>query len=250
VTEIDTAYNYDGFAAHRSLRDAAGDLLGAFAVTTKVGFFPEGHDLDPDRLRAAVKATIVDLGQVPDMVLIHNPERSPAGFNRACTALAGMKAEGLIPVWGISSWDPRLLLNQGYSGPVPDVLMLRAGLIVPSAVLEAGRRLVEAMTPVEVRGMAPFGHSTADVLWTNLDASPFLTGGQQASTIEAGFAVAFRLPHVAQVAVGTTNADHLAQLHQARLLDVNDGAVTRYRELLHRKATFGLINRPQNRSLT
>lgn len=249
MTAIDTAYNYDHFASHRILRSIAGDLLDGFTVTTKVGFFPEGHDLDPDRLRAAVKETTDDLGRAPDTVLLHNPERSPAVFGRACTALAWMKAEGLIGMWGVSSWDPTPLMGRGYQGPAPDVLMLRAGLTVPVTALDVGERLTAAMAPLEVRGMAPFGHSTADLLWSDLDASPFLAPGQQASAIEAGFAVAFHLPQAVQVAVGTTRTDHLAQLNQARLLDVDAAAIGRYRDLLHAKANVELTDSHQHRSL-
>lgn len=247
MNALDTAYNYDGFASHCTLRSIAADLLDDFEISTKVGFFPDGHDLDPERLRAAVKETAEDLGRAPDTVLIHNPEQSPAGFGRACRALAWMQAEGLFRAWGVSSWDPRLLLYRNYQGPTPDVLMLRAGLTVPSVVLEAGDRLVAAMGPTEVWGMAPFGHRTIDPVWTALDVGPFLARGQEPTTIEGAFAVAYHAPDVVRMAVGTTRIDHLAQLNAARLLHVDTAAVARYRSLIHRKATVGYIgpNRPE-----
>ncbi|OLE22071.1 MAG: hypothetical protein AUG49_20360 [Catenulispora sp. 13_1_20CM_3_70_7] len=242
--------NYNGFASHRLLREAAGSLLEQFTVTTKVGFFPDRHDLDPDRLRTAIQQAGADLGRAPDTVLIHNPERSPAAFVPACLALGWMKAEGLLGSWGVATWDPRPLLHRTYTGPVPDVLMLRAGLTVPTAVLEAGEHLIAAMAPVQVHGMAPFGHSTADPLWSALDLSPLLAPGQRSDTIAAAFAAAFHLPPVTQIAVGTSRTDHLAHLAQARLLDVDTQAIARYRDLLHRKATVGLITPEPTRSLT
>ena len=135
MTALDTAYNYSGFASHRTLRTAAGDLLDEFDLSTKVGFFRDGHNLEPTRLRIAVEESAEHLGRRPNTVLLHNPETSPAGFTAACEALAAMREAGLFERWGISSWDPRLLLYRPYRGPRPDVLMVRAGLMVPTAVL-------------------------------------------------------------------------------------------------------------------
>lgn len=241
MTALDTAYNYDGFASHRTLRRIADDLLDDFEISTKVGFFPDGHDLDPERLRAAVKETTEDLGCTPATVLIHNPEQSPTRFQRACAALAWMQAEGLVRAWGVSSWDPRPLIHRNYQGPTPDVLMLRAGLTVPSAVLEAGERLTAAMAPTEVWGMAPFGHRATDPVWTALDVGPFLAPGQEATIVEGAFAVAYQVPDVVRMAVGTTRVDHLAQLNTARMLHVDTTAIARYRALIHREATVGHI---------
>ena len=40
VRAVDTAYNYQGGASHRLLRQRAGDLLEGLKISTKVGFFP------------------------------------------------------------------------------------------------------------------------------------------------------------------------------------------------------------------
>lgn len=104
-------------------------LLDEFDLSTKVGFFRDGHHLEPARLRGAVEEPAEHLGRRPNTVLLHNPETSPAGFAAACEALAAMREAGLFERWGISTWDPRRLLYSPYRGPRPDVLMVRAGLV-------------------------------------------------------------------------------------------------------------------------
>ncbi|MEU1784280.1 hypothetical protein ABZ545_33150 [Streptomyces abikoensis] len=76
MTALDTAYNYDHFASHRTLRGVVGDLLPQFSISTKIGYFPDGHDLDPVRLRRAAERAAEDLGRVPNTLLLHNPEAS------------------------------------------------------------------------------------------------------------------------------------------------------------------------------
>lgn len=238
MTALDTAYNYTQFASHRILRDIGEDLLQQFEVSTKVGFFPDGHDLDPARLRAAVEQSIEHLGRRPDTVLLHNPESSPPGFLVGCEALAALQESGLCAKWGISTWDPRALARLPYAGPRPDVLMVRAGLMVPWEVLDAAEAVTMAVRPRERWGMAPFGHDTGDSVWGAVDASIFLAPGQNATTIEAALAVAYSLPTVSRMAVGTTNSDHLRQLQHTRLLDADLAMVVKYRTMLRRRATF------------
>ncbi|HWR49332.1 MAG TPA: hypothetical protein VN327_17240, partial [Pseudonocardiaceae bacterium] len=81
---LDTGYNYLGFTSHRTLARTAGDLLPEFMISTKVGFFPGSaraeHSLDPRRLRQAVEESVEDLCRPPDVVLLHNPERTLAAL--------------------------------------------------------------------------------------------------------------------------------------------------------------------------
>ncbi|MGH3886005.1 MAG: JmjC domain-containing protein, partial [Pseudonocardiaceae bacterium] len=62
VRGLDTAFNYRDFTSHTQLARAAGELLGEFTVSTKVGFFPGDdsaahavHSLDRARLWEAVE---------------------------------------------------------------------------------------------------------------------------------------------------------------------------------------------------
>jgi pyridoxine 4-dehydrogenase len=86
VRGIDAACNYRGFRCHRMLATCAGDLLDRFVLSTKVGFFPAGgtatHSLDVGRLRVAVERSAAELGRAPDVVLLHNPERSLTALPR------------------------------------------------------------------------------------------------------------------------------------------------------------------------
>ena len=237
VTALDTAYNYAHFASHSTLGRITGDLLAHFEISTKVGFFPEGHDTAPARLREAVERSAHELGRTPDTVLLHNPENSPDTMTDACQTLAGMRDGGLCKAWGISSWDPRPLVPISYQGPRPDVLMVRAGLTVSAAVLQATEHLTERLGPTERWGMAPFNHSTSDRIWSTVDTRMFLVPGQQATALGAGFAAAFCLPYVVRIAVGASRVGHLAELNAARLLEPNYVALGRYRDLLNQRAS-------------
>ncbi len=231
MTALDTAYNYSDFASHRLLREVAGDLLDDFELSTKVGFFPDRHDLDPLRLREAVEESADHLGRRPDTLLLHNPETSPAGFRAACETMVDLRDSG---------W-----CSSPYLGPRPDVLMVRAGLMVPWASLDAVEALTASMRPRERWGMAPFGHNTRAPVWTTLDTSAFLAPGRSVPTVEAALAIAFSLPRVARIAVGTTNPDHLEQLQGTRQLEADEIVVGRYRDLLRRKANFGMVRPSQ-----
>ncbi|MFK8909432.1 hypothetical protein [Streptomyces sp. YS-3] len=83
------------------VKTSAGDLLPNFSLSTKVGFFPGGHSLDPARLRTAVEQAVKDLGREPDLVFLHNPEHSASDTGRlgpACAALADTaRVNGWIP---------------------------------------------------------------------------------------------------------------------------------------------------------
>jgi aryl-alcohol dehydrogenase-like predicted oxidoreductase len=86
VCSVDTAYNYRGFTSHRVLAETAGDLLAEFTLSTKVGFFPGTggrvvHCLQPGPLRTAIERAVDDLGRTPDVVFLHNPERTLASVN-------------------------------------------------------------------------------------------------------------------------------------------------------------------------
>lgn len=239
---LDTAYNYADFQSHRILREVAGDLLKDFEVSTKVGFFRDRHDHDPARIRGAIEESTEHLGRRPDTVLLHNPENSPADFRAACEMLAELRDADAFGRWGISSWDPRLLMYRPYLGPRPDVLMVRAGLTCPWPILEAADAFSETVRPRERWGMAPFGHSTRDPIWTAVDASVFLPADRRSSAVEAALAAAFSLPAVSRIAVGTTHRDHLAQLQRYRMTKADEAVIWRYRDLLRKKASFGTVH--------
>ncbi|MER6011547.1 aldo/keto reductase [Streptomyces bluensis] len=238
VTDLDTAFNYHQFASHRTLAAIAGDLLPAFTISTKVGYFPDGHDLDPARLRAAVEQSAKELGRTPDAVLLHNPESSAEGFTDACAALLEMRDAGLCKDWGFTTWDPRRLLEAGWEIPRPDVAMVRAGLTVSAAVLDAVDELVDRAEITELWGMAPFAGNADDSIWQTVDTSTFLVSGQQGSALQAGVATAFAIPDVTRLAVGTSHVEHLAEAIGGSRLEVNTERVTEYRALLRERATL------------
>ncbi|MBS2533318.1 aldo/keto reductase [Catenulispora sp. NF23] len=237
VTALDTAFSYQDFDAHQQLADAAGELLSRFDITTKIGFFRDGHDLSAARLRAAAERIRSDLGRAPDTMLLHNPERTPTWLTQACRTMIRMRDEGLCRAWGLSTWNPRPLLGRTIPEP-PDVLMIRAGLMVPAEVLDAAEQLIDEVKPVELRGMAPLGGHSGEPVWTEVDpAALFLRPGQNANRVQAAVAAAFHLPAVTAVTAGTGNPHHLAELAQAPQLDVNLRAVEQYRTLIRARTS-------------
>lgn len=237
MTALDTAYNYRQFHSHHELADVAGDLLNEFTISTKVGYFTDGHDLTPHRLHRAVEQTAIDLGQTPETVLIHNPEHSPSAFAAACSTMEQIRDSGLCRNWGLSSWHPQPLLAAAWEVPRPDIVMVRAGLTVPGQALDAGESLVRRTGAREVWGMSPFGGNTADPIWSTVDTSVFLAPGQDSTPLQAGLAAAFALPTVTRLAIGTSRLDHLDDLLEACQLDVSNERVKQYRSLLSARVT-------------
>jgi aryl-alcohol dehydrogenase-like predicted oxidoreductase len=253
IRALDTASNYRDFTAHQTLADGAGDLLGSFTISTKVGFFRQDsrveHSLDPTRLRDAVTRAVDELGRVPDAVLLHSPERSLRGddpraagsrLRAACAVLQDAVAAGLCAAWGISSWDSGPLgraldaSRQEAALPRPDVLMVRAGLAVAGDGLAASEHAAALLAvPSEGRwGMSPFAGDAGHPAWQRISAGIFLRPNQQAGPLPAAFRLAFELPRVAAVAVGSADPRHLREFAAAVDLEVDSEQVARYRRLL------------------
>ncbi|MFI5943998.1 aldo/keto reductase [Streptomyces uncialis] len=252
IDAIDTSFNYHGFSAHAALAEAGRDLLPHFKVSTKVGFFQvvdqAEHSLDPGRLRRAMEQTIRDLGRAPDLVFLHNPERSLRdvsarardALGTACAALEKAVAEGLCGAWGIASWDPRPLPDLvDDSTPKPDVLMVRAGLLTGTAVLDAAEALAAHwdLGTDRLWGMSPFGGRAGDPLWSRLDARLFIqAAGAELSGLQAAFRTAYWLPRVGAVAVGTDDPSHLRELIATLRYDADGTSVRAYRRFLRERA--------------
>ncbi|WP_043265444.1 aldo/keto reductase [Streptomyces sp. CT34] len=248
VEAIDTSFNYHGFLAHTALAAAGRDLLSRFQISTKVGFFPAAgraeHSLDPDRLREAVEQSNRDLGRAPDLVFLHNPERSLTGSSEAaqdslgtaCAAVERAAAKGLCGGWGISSWDPRPLPGLvDATLPRPDAVMVRAGLLAGIDVLKASEALAARwdLNPAQLWGMSPFGGSTTQSLWDELDPRVFIQEPHDGlSAVQATFRVAYSLPRVGRIAVGTDNPTHLQELVNALRYEANTDILSAYRRLL------------------
>ena len=246
VANLDTAYNYRGFTSHRTLASTASDLLNEFTISTKVGFFPSSRGpercLDPARLRQAVHQSGQDLGTQPDMVLLHNPERTLAGltpeqgrdrWSAACTALDDLTAAGWCRSWGVACWDPRPVLTVlDRALPAPALVMVRAGLMDASEKLATWFGLGRHAR----WGMSPYGGQARHPVWNKVDARQFLETGQDCSPIPAAFRVAYELPQVKRVAVSTSSGEHLAELVAVAALDTDDNRIDRYRSLLSAKA--------------
>ncbi|WP_316520143.1 aldo/keto reductase [Kitasatospora brasiliensis] len=184
---------------------------------------------------------------MPDVVFLHNPEASLVAGERgeeqlasACGVLAEAVAAGTCGAWGIASWNPCAVAAVANSVPVvPDVLMVRSGLLVGSAVLAAGEFLAERWgIPVERRwGMSPFGGNLTGPPWGRSDPRLFLAGTTGESTpVQAAFRAAFELPPVGAVVVGTDQPDHLRELVDATELAADAELIGGYRRLLAERA--------------
>lgn len=189
-----------------------------------------------------------DLGRAPDLVFLHNPERSLTGsphaaqdaLGAACAALDLAATEGLCGAWGISSWDPRPLPELAIgSMPRPDVLMVRGGLLAGIDVLEASEALAArwGLCTAQLWGMSPFGGRASDPLWGTLDPHVFIEGPDDGlSALQAAFRTAYWLPRVGRVAVGTDSPSHLRELVDALRYEADARNVRTYRQLLRERA--------------
>lgn len=255
MQQLDTAANYFGGMSHRRLAQVASDLLPQFAVSTKVGFFLADagtqHSLHPARLRDGVWRAVNELGVRPAVVFLHNPEQSLSGMAlaeaadvlpAACFVLAELAAFGLCDRWGIATWRPAELLpafRQQPSSPTPEVLMVRAGLTVDAATLDAADRLATLLGVDQANrwGMSPFAGSTTAPAWRRTNLAPFLEPGQPHTPLQAACRLAYELPRVSHLAVGTDNPAHLRELVAATELVVSAQAIDRYRQLISPIAT-------------
>lgn len=189
-----------------------------------------------------------DLGRAPDLVFLHNPERSltesPEAaqdtLRRACAALASAATEGLCGAWGISSWDPRPLpALADVTLPRPDVLMVRGGLLTGIDVLEASEALAARwdLGRQQLWGMSPFGGNTTDPLWDKLDPQVFIQDPDPGlSAVQAAFRAAYWLPWVGRIAVGTDDPAHLRELVDALRYEADARSIRTYLRLLHERA--------------
>ena len=96
--------------------------------------------------------------------------------------------------------------------------------------------------------MSPFGGNASDPIWRTLKTRQFIADGADHSTLQAAFAVAYSLPDVGKVTVGTSNPRHLQDLVNARTLIVDEKAICQYRQLL--KARTGAGPSQQARPVT
>ncbi|MDW6064286.1 hypothetical protein SAZ11_48080 [Streptomyces sp. FXJ1.4098] len=115
--------------------------------------------------------------------------------------------------------------------------MVRVGLTVSAAILNAVDELVDRAETTELWGMAPFAGNADDSIWQTVDTSVFLLPGQQGSALQAGVATAFAIPEVTRLAVGTSDVEHLAEAVGGSRLKVSTERVTEYRALLRERAT-------------
>ncbi|MFI0218236.1 hypothetical protein [Streptomyces lydicus] len=85
--------------------------------------------------------------------------------------------------------------------------------------------------------MSPFAGSAANEVWNRVDPRLFLKGPtDELSRTQAAFRVAYCLPRVGTVAVGSDNPAHLRELLDARRYEVDSQTVRQYRDLLHGRA--------------
>jgi pyridoxine 4-dehydrogenase len=112
--------------------------------------------------------------------------------------------------------------------------MTRTGLGVAGDTLAASETAAAALAvPVGGRwGMSPFAGDAAHPVWQRINTGMFLPADQQAGRLPVVFRLAFELPPVAAVAVGSTNPRHLRELVAAAGLDIDAEQVARYRRLL------------------
>lgn len=116
--------------------------------------------------------------------------------------------------------------------------MVRAGLLVPTEILDAGERLATWFGLVARArwGMSPFGGEARHPVWEQVNPRRFLRGANDCAPAAAAFRVAYEVPQVSRMAVGASTAEHLAQLVATTPLDADHNRIAQYRSLLRARA--------------
>ncbi|WP_053803570.1 aldo-keto reductase family protein [Streptomyces rimosus] len=115
--------------------------------------------------------------------------------------------------------------------------MVRAGLLVGIATLDAADALTRRWRPAARWGMSPFGGDARAPAWQEVAAHAFLQDRDADLTpAAAAFRTAYHLPGVSAIAVGTSNLAHLRELQAALRFRVDGPTVARYRKLLRERA--------------
>lgn len=184
-------------------------------------------------------------------MLVHNPEhivdhmppvQGRCWWTGVAEQMARLVASGVCQAWGIATWDPRPLLpilTSGKSAPVPQVVMVRAGLLVPADVLTAADTLLEHLNIAAAGrwGMSPFAGEPE--LLAHAGISQFLTSHTPTrATAAVALAASWQLSGVSRIAVGASSAQHLDELATAVNAPVDEERLNRYRQrLITRAAT-------------
>jgi aryl-alcohol dehydrogenase-like predicted oxidoreductase len=201
---------------------AAGVLTAAEAT--------EGHSLKPDYLRWQIARSRRQLGRMPDLVFLHNPEHHcpPEQVNKqlytAFTVLEEACADGQLHAYGVATWS-------GFSSALFDIPTLLGAAFRAGG---AAHRLRAVQLPLSIVRLAPIAHALegrgvlADARAAGLAvfASAPLHGGQVpelftpelidliapgSTPAQAALTVVGSAPGVRRVLISTGNQEHWQQ---------------------------------------
>jgi hypothetical protein len=122
--------------------------------------------------------------------------------------------------------------------------MVRAGLLVGSDTLTAAEALAARWDLVQDArwGMSPFGGNVHDRVWEAVDPRLLLRDPTVGlSRVQAAFRIAYRLPHVSTLAVGSDDPAHLRQLLDSLHCEIDERVIGQYRALLRIRARGQLV---------
>lgn len=240
ITALDTAGSYHDGQAHQLLSAAAGDLLERFRISTKLSVRAGWPSLHEQAWRGIDK-----LGTRPEVLLLHNPEhvlrQLPGQHSRqrwwagTAASMAELVERGACRAWGVASWDPRplvpVLTNTAGQTRRPEVVMIRAGLLVPAEVRTALDTLLDQLPSAARWGMSPFAGNPR--LLDDIPLHVLLASQQHqaASRWQIAVAAAWQLPAVSRLAVGA-RAGHLDELVTAADLLLDRQRLTAFRRQL------------------
>lgn len=237
VGSVDTAFNYQNGSTHRALAANVRPQVGLLHISTKVGYFDQTsreqgstshHSIDERLLLEAAAVINSDLGTVPDVIFIHNPEEAHLSGQMSLEDLhkkiarVGMALikEGLAKEWGVATW---VGLQHGIrmdtvtahcekSTLAPGHLMLPLGL--------GWLRSVRALLEADLHGTcSPFAsctiHASSPFTGGILCDSRDLTAVNRALNLAPDHAITrtslsliAALPRVKRVCFSTTNNEH------------------------------------------
>jgi len=235
VTFFDTGASYsNGHAEPRLGRALKGRDTGKLVVATKAGTFAQGGRIGRDFSAAAVIASAerslkaLGLAALP-LLQLHGPAIGDL-TDELRTALAGLKARGLVRAVGANSFDPAVIehviglpdfdvvmVDYNVLRPEREPLIARAaaggkGVLagMPLAMGHTGRQVAKLRAPRDlwyaVRGLLRHRREVEQgARFGFLNRTPGMTGAQAALTY------VLANPAVACAVTGTTRPAHLAE---------------------------------------
>jgi aryl-alcohol dehydrogenase-like predicted oxidoreductase len=253
VTFFDTGSSYsDGNAEPRLGRVLKGRDASGLVISTKTGTYAAdgrvGRDFSPAAVVASAEQSLRNLGlEVLPLLQLHGPAIAEL-TDELRTALAGLKARGLVRALGVNSFDPAVIdhvlglpefdavmVDYNVLRPEREPLIARAALAGKGVL--AGMALAMGHTGGQIaklRAPRDLWYAARGLMRHRRDVAAgarfgFLHRQAQMTGSQAALAFVLANPNVGCAVVGTTRMAHLTENLAASGLTLPDALLARIR---------------------